>query len=93
VIVLSHSEGFAFPVVESQACGTPVVVPMNGAQAEVAGDAGVRVDADDAESVAAGIERALRDREALRVAGSANAARFTWSRCATLVERVWEELA
>jgi len=52
-------EGFALPVVEAFACGTPVVTGEGGALAEVGGDAVLRVDVTDPEAVADGIRRAL----------------------------------
>jgi glycosyltransferase involved in cell wall biosynthesis len=91
--LLSRSEGFGFPVLEAQACGTPAIVPVASAQAEIAGESGIAVDADDADSVADGLLLALADRERSSAASRANAARFTWDRCAECIERVWEELA
>jgi alpha-1,3-rhamnosyl/mannosyltransferase len=92
VPVLSRSEGFAFPVLEAMACGTPVLVPHDSAQSELAGAAGIAVDPDDASSVAAGLERAVRERESLRPALAERAAAFTWQRCAEQVEELWTEL-
>jgi glycosyltransferase involved in cell wall biosynthesis len=92
VAVLARSEGFGLPALESLACGTPVIVPRESAQAEVAGDAGIPVDADDAASVAEGIARALVVDAQQRAHGVARAAEFTWDRSAALVEAAWMEL-
>jgi alpha-1,3-rhamnosyl/mannosyltransferase len=93
VPVLSRSEGFGLPVLEALACATPVVVPAESAQAEVAGDAGIAVDADDAASVADGLARALAERVSLRPRLVRRAGEFTWDRCAAQVESIWQEIA
>ncbi len=93
VVVLSRSEGFAFPVVEGFACGAPAIVARGTAQAELAGDAGLAVDADSAEDVARALERAADERARLSALGRARAAMFTWDATAERVERLWLELA
>ena len=93
VPVLSRSEGFAFPVLEALACGTPVLVPPDSAQSELAGPAGIVVDPADAGSVADGIERALAERESGRAARLERAAEFPWERCAAQVAELWRSRA
>ncbi len=93
VIVLSRSEGFAFPVLEALASGTPPVVSRDSAQAELAGSAGVVVNDTDPASVADGLVRAVMERESLRFDCLDRAAPFTWDACAERVEALWQELA
>jgi glycosyltransferase involved in cell wall biosynthesis len=93
VPVLSHSEGFALPVLEALACGTPVVVPPDSVQAELAGEHAILVDPRDPDSVADGLESAVARREELRYILPARAREFTWDRTAQKIEAVWEAIA
>jgi glycosyltransferase involved in cell wall biosynthesis len=94
-LVLSRSEGFAFPVLESMACGTPVIHSGQGALAEVAGDAAIRVDIHDEERVAEEMYRIHTD-EAARNAyiqkGKVHAAKYKWSTTAARLLDVFQEI-
>jgi len=77
----SWYEGFGLPVLEAMACGTPVVAADNSSLPEVVGEAGLLVDAADAEAVAEALERILGDAELrarLIAAGREQAAKFRW---------------
>jgi glycosyltransferase involved in cell wall biosynthesis len=93
VVLLSRSEGFGFPVLEAMASGTPVLVPLGSAQAELAGEAGIFVDPASAESVADGLERALSERARLAALGIERARAFTWQAAAERVEALWGAIA
>ncbi|MCX8230054.1 MAG: glycosyltransferase family 1 protein [Planctomycetota bacterium] len=57
LIHASLHEGFGLPVLEAMACGTAVVVSDQTSAAWVAGDAGMRVNPREIDSIAEGIER------------------------------------
>jgi glycosyltransferase involved in cell wall biosynthesis len=88
-------EGFGFPVLEAQACHTPVLVSDNASLPEVGGDAALYVCALDADDIAQGLLRLLADaelRRALVARGEANLHRFSWQKAARQVQDVIETL-
>lgn len=75
-------EGFGMPVVECMACGTPVVVSKEGSLPEVVKDAGVIVDPYDTNSIAKGIEKAIKNRSEFSKKGLLRAKDFDWDESA-----------
>jgi glycosyltransferase involved in cell wall biosynthesis len=89
VAVPSLDEGFGLPLLEALACGAPALASRVAALPEVGGDAVAWIDDPRAVTTwAAELERLVRDRAAaaaLAARGPAQAAPFTWERCAALV--------
>lgn len=68
------------PIIEAQACGTPVVTSQVMPMSEVAGGAALLVDPHDTGAIREAVARVLNDaglRRDLSEKGLANAARFT----------------
>jgi glycosyltransferase involved in cell wall biosynthesis len=78
-------EGFGFPILEAQACGTPVVCSNTSSLPEVAGEGAEFFDPNDVDAISRAILRVLGDdvlRSQLISKGSANLTRFAWQKTA-----------
>lgn len=88
-------EGFGYPVLEAQMCGTPVIGSNAGSLPEVAGDAARLFDPDDVNGMADAAVSLLEDADAaadLVHAGHRNAARFPHERWVADHVALWREL-
>jgi glycosyltransferase involved in cell wall biosynthesis len=87
----STFEGYGLPAVEAMACGTPALVSKAGGLAEACGNAGLFIEPERVDSIAAGIERIVEDRDLrnrLEEEGLVWAANFPWSNSASRVAAV-----
>lgn len=87
-------EGFGLPPLEAMACGTPVIVSDRASLPEVVGDAGILVDAEDYEELAAKmklVSELPEYREELIHRGIHRAQTFTWKRSSQLLREVYKK--
>lgn len=92
----SQYEGFGFPVLEAQACGTPVITADNSSLVEVGGDAVHFVSAESTNAIANAMRQLANDtayRHQLIVAGNSNIKRFSWQRAAAQTLDLLEQVA
>jgi len=86
LVYLSDYEGFGLPVLESIACGTPVVTSNKASIPEVAGDSAIYIqDNSDINEISNGIYKGLIDKELrddLIKEGLEQAKKFSWEKCA-----------
>jgi glycosyltransferase involved in cell wall biosynthesis len=89
-------EGFGFPLLEGQTCGTPVMASSTSSLPEIAGDAALLVDPQDNISIAESMRLIVEDSELrldLQNKGYKNVKRFTWEKAATQVLQTLERAA
>ncbi|OUJ72586.1 glycosyltransferase family 4 protein [Hymenobacter crusticola] len=91
-VYVPYFEGFGIPVIEAQACGSPVITSNCSSLPEVAGDAALLVDPFSVESIAAALTQLYHDatlREELITRGFRNTQRFSWEQSAV---ELWQTL-
>lgn len=93
-ILPSLWEGFGIPVVDSMACGTPVIVSNVSSLPEVAGKAGLLIDPQSGEQIAQAIRTIAADKKLrlkLSKEGIIQAQKFSWEKMAKIVLKVFQE--
>jgi glycosyltransferase involved in cell wall biosynthesis len=88
-------EGFGLPILESQACGTPVITSNISSMPEVAGKGAILVDPNSVKEITTALielmdEGALSDK--LIKDGFENVKRFSWEKCAKETVEVYRKV-
>ena len=88
----SYFEGFGIPILEALKCDVPAIVSHTSSMPEVVGDAGLLVDPNNVDDIAAKMEQLYKD-EALRAkliaAAPAQVIKFTWEKAADVL---WDNI-
>lgn len=93
LVAPSLYEGFGMTILESMACGTPVVASDTSSLPEAAGDAALLVDPKDVDAITTAIHSLRKDnilRETLIKRGLKRVQDFTWENTAEQIARVYE---
>lgn len=91
----SVEESFGLPIVEAQACGTPVISSNISAMPEIARDGALLVDPFDINEITSAIGKLWLDekcRETLIQKGFNNVKRFDWNKTALQIQLLYQRL-
>ncbi len=88
-------EGFGLPLLEAMVQGTPVLTADNSSMPEVAGDAGLLVDATNVSSIKEGLFQIISDdilRNKLAQNAKIQAGKFSWNKSARQMAELFEKM-
>lgn len=91
----SFYEGFGLPILESMACGTPVITSNTSSMPEVGGEATLYVDPDNIDDIKKKVKILMKDkrlREDLIKKGVEQAKKFSWEKAANQTAEVYRSL-
>ncbi|MEO8612078.1 MAG: glycosyltransferase family 1 protein [Chloroflexota bacterium] len=94
-VLPSLYEGFGLPVLESMACGTPVITSNVSSLPEVAGDAAITVDPYNLDAITDAIKQLLDDStlyQSYVQKGYERAKQFTWDNSARQLRQIYAKL-
>jgi glycosyltransferase involved in cell wall biosynthesis len=95
LILPSSYEGFGFPVLESMACGCPVIASNTTSIPEIVGKAGILLDPTDCDALAGAIEDLLANpdlQDNLVHKGLEQSRKFSWTMTANKTLEVYREV-
>ncbi len=92
-VLPSLYEGFGLPVLESFACGTPVICSNTSSLPEVGGNVVKYFNPKDATSIARALEESIDDKGKHDAEIDAWVRQFTWEKCGKRIRQVANELA
>lgn len=84
-------EGFGLPVLDAFNCGVPVITSTNASLPEVAGEAAIFVNANDENSIAEGMIKAVRGPKGWIEKGYEQVKKFSWEKTAQMTLDVYNE--
>lgn len=95
LVFASEIEGFGLPILEAQACGTPVITGNTTAMPETAGGAALLVRATDEAAIGRAMRRVINHKYPADMIkrGRENARGFSWQRCAEQTYDIYRHAA
>lgn len=96
LLLPSFYEGFGLPILEAQACGTPVITSDTSSMPEIAGFGAIYVDPASPDDIADKLGKALGDenlRNNLVEKGVANVKKYSWEKTALETVKVYEKIS
>ena len=88
-------EGFGIPVIESLACGTPVLLSKSSSLSEAAGEGGFFCDVENSHEIAKAMVKLVKDaalRKKLTAKGILHTKKFTQKQSAESLMKVYEKV-